>query len=254
MSILLSGDFHANATGEIFFITKRTLKKRYGINRYSRIKYHVILGDGGFMWPGNFIKDIQNYEILRKRNFPVLCVLGNHEPIYGMANLSEVDIGIGEKVYQIYDNSFVAYLKRGKIYHIDGFKFLVLGGAYSIDVGRRTPGLSWWKEEYWSEKEKKSLFKLLKKENEFDFILSHTGPDSINRIILNSVIETKWIIDNVAVLNDELCKKIKFKEWYCGHLHRDQYYFDSENKRGFQYLHRETRLLDKIEDKILVYK
>jgi len=187
MSILLSGDLHANSAGEISQITKRNLKKRYRSEKYSRINYHIILGDGGFMWTGNYIKDIQNYEILRKRKFPILCVLGNHEPIYGMTNLSEVDIGIGEKVYQIYDNPFVAYLKRGKIYHIDGFKFLVLGGAFSIDIGRRTPGLSWWKEEYWSEEEKKALFKLLKKENEFDCVLSHTGPDSINKIILNSI-------------------------------------------------------------------
>jgi hypothetical protein len=46
-------------------------------------------------------------------------------------NVPEVDIGIGETVYQINAEPFVAYLKRGKVYTIDGIWFLVLGGALS---------------------------------------------------------------------------------------------------------------------------
>jgi len=256
MSILFSGDFHASSSGEISSITKITLKKRYRSEKYSRINYHIILGDGGFMWQGNFVHDMLNNETLRQREFPVLCVIGNHEPILGMNNLSEseIDIGIGEKVLLAYDKPFIAYLKRGKVYNIDGFKFLVLGGALSIDKNNRTPGLTWWEEEYWSEKEKKTLFKLFEKENEFDCVLSHTGTDSVNKIILNSINKLPWIIDEVALLNEEICKKIKFKEWFCGHLHMDKYYFDAENKRGFQYLYRETRILEKVDNKILVYK
>jgi hypothetical protein len=48
------------------------------------------------------------------RPFPVLCVIGNHEPILGMSGLTETDIGIGGTVYQINADPFVAYLKRGK--------------------------------------------------------------------------------------------------------------------------------------------
>jgi hypothetical protein len=69
-----------------------------------------------------------------------------------------------------------------------------------------------------------------------------------------SIVQLPWIADEVALLNDEICKKINFKEWFCGHLHSDKYYFDDENRRGFQYLHRETRILDKVDNKILVYK
>jgi len=45
-----------------------------------------------------------------------------------------------------------------------------------------------------------------------------------------------------------------YNEWFCGHLHMDKYYFDAENKRGFQYLHWETRILEKVDNKIRVYK
>ena len=85
------------------------------------------------MWPHNKERDIHNYAALAERPFPVLCVIGNHEPIYGMKNIPEADIGLGEAVYQINAEPFVAYFKRGKIYTIDGIKFSVLGGALSID-------------------------------------------------------------------------------------------------------------------------
>ena len=129
MSILLSGDFHANASNELSEITKSKLIKKYRKERYNDIHYHIILGDGAFLWPGGQKTDRFNYEVLAYTHFPVLCVIGNHEPILGMTNLPEVDIGIGETVYQIQAVPFVAYLKRGKTYNIDGIKFLVLGGA-----------------------------------------------------------------------------------------------------------------------------
>ena len=114
MSILFSGDFHASSKGELHSITKKTLIRRYGHRIYGGIKYHIILGDGEFMLPNNQKTDMRNYEILAKRSFPILCVIGNHEPILGMSNVPETDIGIGETVYIINDEPFVAYLKRGK--------------------------------------------------------------------------------------------------------------------------------------------
>jgi len=254
MSILLSGDFHASISGEISSITKRTLKKRYKSEKYSRINYHIILGDGCFMWQGNYLHDIANYETLARRDFPVLCVLGNHEPIYGMTNLSEVDIGIGEKVYQIYDNPFIAYLKRGKIYTIDGFKMLVLGGALSVDKEYQVKNNTWWENEYWSKQEEQDIFKLLETENTFDCVLSHTGPEHINKKIFALTYSMPMKVeDKVALLNDEIHKRIKFKEWWCGHLHRNQYYYDDENKCGYQYLYKSTKILEKAGTEMAVH-
>jgi hypothetical protein len=254
MSILFSGDLHASSSGEIASITKTTLVKRYRSEKYYRINYHIILGDGCFMWPGNDVHDQANYETLTKRKFSVLCVLGNHEPIYGMDNLREVDIGIGETVYQIFDNPFVAYLKRGKIYYIDGFKMLVLGGALSIDKDFQIKNKTWWEKEYWSQQEEQDVFKLLETENTFDFVISHTGPDHINKRIFeftNSFPAKKE--DKVALLNDEIHKRIKFHEWWCGHLHRNAYHYDFEEKHGYQYLYRSTKILEKAGDKYEVY-
>jgi len=255
MSILLSGDFHASARVEIDAIYKDILIDKYGRERYKGIKYHIILGDGGFMWPHNKEKDVRNYEILADRHFPIFCVLGNHEPIYGMSNLPETDIGIGETVYKINDKPFTAYLKRGKVYTIDGIKFLVLGGALSIDKDRRTPNKTWWEQEYWTEQEKKDVFKLLETDNAFDCVISHTGLHHINKILFedNYYISPDKFFDDVAFLNDKINEKIQFHEWLCGHWHEDEYYFDIEKKSGYQYLYRRTRILEKAGDNLLIY-
>ena len=244
MAVLLSGDFHANAVGELSIITKKNLIKKFGLKKYSTIDYQIILGDAGFLWPGNEKTDAFNYRIFSKRSFPVLCVIGNHEPMLGM-NLPEEDVGIGENVYIVNKKPFIAYLKRGKIYHIDGFRFLVMGGALSIDQEFRIPGKSWWEEEYWSEKEKSDLFELLSAGNEFDYVLTHTGPDNVNFKVFNSFFTgSQKFTDEVAKLNEAVDSLINCKGWFCGHWHQDLIYLDAEKNRFYQYMYRDTALLE----------
>jgi hypothetical protein len=252
MAILFSGDFHANAAKELLTITKENLVLKLGEDNYNSIKYHVILGDGGFLWPGMEKIDTFNYKALACRKFPVLCVIGNHEPILGIENPEEVDIGIGNNVYKINNNPFVAYLKRGKIYFIEKYKFLVLGGALSIDKAWRVPGKSWWEKEYWTPKEEQEVFKLLNNENKFDYVLTHTGPKKINKIIFAEFSDTYSFKDKdkVALLNDKIDSIIKCKQWLCGHWHEDEYYYDNYKKRGYRYLYSKIGLLKDSEIKI----
>jgi hypothetical protein len=246
MSILISGDFHANADNELPLISESNLIKKYFQKFYDEINYHVILGDGSFLWPNGETFEFLNYLELSKRPFPILCVFGNHDPVLGRSDLPEVDIGIGEKVIVVNkEKPFVAYLKRGKEYKIEGHIFLVLGGALSIDKKFREPEKSWWKQEYWTETEKKNLFKLLKRNRNFDYVLSHTGPRRINNKIIPLQRDgmRQNFFDEVAALNEKIDCKITCRQWFCGHLHRDRYYYDEELERGYQYLYRKTALL-----------
>jgi hypothetical protein len=255
MSILFSGDFHANAVRELSCITKKSLIRKYNCDKYEKIKYHIILGDGGFLWPGFHGTDLFNYTVLAQRSFPVLCVMGNHEPILGMSDIPETDIGIGETVYQIQAEPFVAYLKRGKIYTIDGFRILVLGGALSIDKDWRKPNISWWEREYWSLDEKQAVFELLETENVFDCVISHTGPHHINLKLFEDLMSghSKKFKDEVAILNDEIESRIQFREWWFGHWHQNLYYYDKETDRGYQYLYKTTKILDRQDNKMVIH-
>jgi len=257
MSILLSGDFHAGLSGELYVINKRTLMRKYRREKFNAIKFHIILGDGCFMWPNNEKNEEKIYMELLRRPFSILSVLGNHEPIYGNIygkDIHEIDIGIGETVYQVRSRPFVAYLKRGKIYNIDGFKFLVLGGALSVDKEDQMQRKTWWENEYWSEKEKQDVFTLLKTENQFDYVLSHTGPERVNKLLFQYPGNfPKLIQDEVALLNDQIDAQIQYRDWFCGHFHRDIYHFDINAQKGYQYLFRTTKILDKVDDHFVVY-
>jgi len=246
MAILFSGDFHGNEAGELSFLTKKVLIKKHGQIKYNRIKYHIILGDGGFMWHNKEKTEKFNYKTLANRSFPILCVLGNHEPIYGMNNLKEIDIGIGETVWQINTNPFTAYLKRGKVYHIDGIKFLVLGGALSIDKKSRKPGIEWWEQEYWTKQEEQDLFKLLETENTFDYVISHTGPHHINvRLFERQTFLSEKFSDEAALLNDDVHNKITFREWLCGHWHQEITHHDINTNLVYHYMYKSTKILEK---------
>jgi hypothetical protein len=255
MAILFSGDFHNNSCGELSIIKKDSLLNRYGEELYNKIKYHIMLGDCGFMWLDYEEEEENNYKELAKRNFPILCVMGNHEPVYGRKNLPEIDIGIGEKVIVVNkENPFIAYLKRGRIYYIDSYKFLVLGGALSTDKNRRVEGISWWKEEYWSDEEKENLFELLKTENKFDFVVSHTGTYHSNWQLASMGVPNRHgkMRDKVGELNEEIDKKIKYRAWFCGHWHHDNLDMSFYGKSKFYYIYNHTLLVDK--DKLTVRK
>ena len=244
MAILLSGDFHGNAVDELAILTKEYLQSKYTGEQYQSIAVHIILGDGGFHWPGNEQNDAYTYRVFERRPFPVLSVIGNHEPMLGMT-LPEADIGAGEPVYLVNQKPLVAYLKRGKVYRIDGFTFLALGGALSIDRASRVPGRNWWKEEYWSAQEQDALLELLIANHDFDYVLSHTGPNSVNvYLFADFYAGSRKFSDDVAELIDLVDSEINCKGWFCGHWHDDRIFTDEDKQRLYQYLYRDVKLLE----------
>ncbi|MDR0315691.1 MAG: hypothetical protein LBH97_02185 [Treponema sp.] len=47
--------------------------------------------------------------------------------------------------------------------------------------------------------------------------------------------------------------EIQCREWWCGHWHRDLYYHNGETNRGYQYLYRTTKILDKADGTMVTY-
>jgi len=241
MAILLSGNLRADVVSG-----NNLLLAFHGY--YEEINYHIVLGDGGLMRPGNKKKDYSTFKTLSFRPFPVLCLSGSHEPAHGLKNIDEVDIGLGEPVLKIHDNPFVAYLKRGKVYTINGIKFLVLGGALSLHTDKTRH-----KNGHWSEQEKNDLYRLLETDNKFDFVISNTGPRFINDFLFKDAsFYNEKSSDEIAIFYDEIHSKIQFIEWWCGHRRNDIYYYDEKTERGYQYLHRRVRILEKADNKFIL--
>ena len=223
--IMLSGDLHGNAVGELSAINSKNVEEK--CKTPELIKYHIILGDCGFLFGGNSVKNdkyLQSW--FNSKEYITLCVFGNHENYDNILSLPKVDIGIGEEVYKVSEKIY--YLQRGKIYTIEEKKFLVLGGGESIDKCYRIPRVSWWEQEQWSYTEQENLFNLLKEVKSVDYIISHTAPDCfISFLEMHLRHSLKEYPDNTVIINNEVNSQVEFKHWYCGHYHttltRDKY-------------------------------
>lgn len=216
--ILLSGDFHGNAMREKETLNSKNLKKFYDERNIESedVKYHIILGDTGFLWPGCEKQDVNNLEFFNSKKFITLGVMGNHDNYDAILNLPEVDIGFGNPVLKLSEKFY--YLKRGFVYNIDGKKLLVLGGGLSIDKWRREEGISWWAKEYWSYTETENLMSLIK-DLEVDYIVSHTAPPDAIPMLEKFFISEEKYTDETVALNGLVDSSVKYKHWYFGHYH-----------------------------------
>jgi len=217
--ILISGDFHNNEMNEISALNAKSIKsfcEKKKIND-KEIKYHIILGDIGLFFPDEFKTDMYNIEFFNSKLFTTLAVLGNHDNYNVIETLPLVDIGIGNPVWKVSEKFY--FLPRGKIYNIEGKKCLALGGGLSIDKQFRTENLSWWKKEEWGYLETEDLINLLKEENKFDYIFSHTAPLEVNDELKKFKINLTDYNDTTVKLNSYVYSVAEFKHWFFGHYH-----------------------------------
>jgi hypothetical protein len=126
-------------------------------------------------------REVETREYLRNLPMTVLFADGNHEN-FAALNSYPVEEWNGGKVHIIEPG--IIHLMRGQVYLIDGKKFFVFGGAYSMDRPWRTLGSTWFEEE-------------LPSEEEYEEALEQ------------------------ARFFQQIADKINFKDWYFGHLHED---------------------------------
>lgn len=126
----------------------------------------------------------------------------------------------GGKIHQIAEN--IIHLMRGEIYDIDSYKFLSIGGAWSVDKVYRTPYVSWWPNEEISASEQQYTLENLDKHNwEVDYVITHAAPTTILKDIflmetqLSGKSTTEKFLDYVK-------QNLTFKQWYFGHYHLDR--------------------------------
>lgn len=229
MAIYVTGDIHGGI--DIHKLAKRTLKNDGII--MTEDDYLIILGDFGLPF---FDSDMEEksktrgeylYWIkwLREKSYTVLWVDGNHDNHNFWAEQTAVKWHGGSvNIHPDADN--VIHLMRGEIYDINGYSFLSMGGATSIDKAYRTPNISWWEAENMSDEEKEhARTNIAAHNNTVDFVLTHTPPQMIyNKIMSDDLITT----DYTALFFDEICTSLNYRAWLSGHLHTDREFKDEK--------------------------
>lgn len=174
----------------------------------------IICGDFGGVWDGSKT-DKYWQDWLVSRNFTTLFVDGNHEN-FDLLKQYPVTDKFGGPVQEIAPS--VYHLCRGGVFHIDGAKFFVMGGAASHDKMFRKEGVSWWREEIPSIKEMYlGLDNLEREEWKVDYILTHCAPNSIEAKM------APWYEqDPLTSYLQQVMDRCDYKRWYFGHYHVDK--------------------------------
>ena len=135
----------------------------------------VLLGDVGANYY-NGRKDYLMKQWLNNSGTRFLCIHGNHEmrPVNISGYIETEWCGGKGWLQPEYPN--LVFAKDGEIYMMNGLRYLVIGGAYSVDkYYRLSRGWNWWPDEQPSP-EIKAYVEQQIREKKFDIVLSHTCP------------------------------------------------------------------------------
>lgn len=219
--IYLTGDTHGGYDSQKLY--KRNFKEGWELTRND---YLIILGDFGYIFDYRGQNKEERYHLneLNKKPWTTLFLDGNHENHKRlMEEYPVTENWNGGKVQFIREN--IIHLMRGNVYRIDGMKLFVMGGALSIDKLYRTPYVSWWPEEIPSKKEMDyGLEQLEQNGNQVDYVLTHTAPESILYRLVKPI---NGMDDPTGRYLEHIKETVKFKKWYFGHLHFDNFVDDT---------------------------
>lgn len=117
------------------------------------------------------------------------------------------------------------HLRRGELFTIDGLNFFTLGGARSVDRGRRVAHKTWWKQEIPTQEELAyALDKFNNNKNRINYVLTHEAPFDVIPLMVAPVYqEPDYSFPQfLSCLYREIREFDNFKQWIFGHYHQDR--------------------------------
>lgn len=201
----------------------------------------IVLGDTGFNYYGDKRDNALKKEI-SQLNITLFCLHGNKENRPQNVGTYGIRSFCGGKVYYEpkYPNLYFAI--DGQIYTFEGKKYMVVGGAHSVDKMRcLEEGTPFWEDEMPDDTVKKTVERNLRKENDRIYgMLTHTCP--IGYLPTETFLSTKQnasirqkprkakskklftpdIDRSTEIWLGDLEKHLRYQVWYCGHYHVDK--------------------------------
>lgn len=179
----------------------------------------VLLGDVG----ANYSLDDRDWLLkltLNRMGPTFLCIHGNHE--IRPANIPSYKTKEWNGGTVWYEEEFpnLLFAKDGEIFILEGIRYLVIGGAYSVDkYYRLMRGFGWWEDEQPSDEIKAYVEKQIA-EKDFDIILSHTCPFKYEPTeVFLPMIDQSTVDASTEHWLDQIEEAVSYKAWLCGHWH-----------------------------------
>jgi 3-oxoacid CoA-transferase subunit A len=190
----------------------------------SREDILIILGDAGINFNGRLL-DCFKKTLLEALPITIFAIHGNHEQRPYTIDSYREQLWHGGTVYYEEEFPHILFAKDGEIFHLDGRKTVVIGGAYSIDKEYRlTYGYGWWEDEQPSEEIKQYVEAQLAAANwEVDIVLSHTTPLKYEPVeMFMAGVEQGSVDKSTEIWLDKIENRLSYKKWYCGHYHTEK--------------------------------
>lgn len=213
MKTFLCGDTHGSH--DIHKLNTKNFPEQRELTKDDVV---IQLGDFGNYWWGD--KEEKYWlDWLTRKKFTFAFLDGNHENHEMIWELPTETRWGGTVHVDKRKYGEIIYLKRGEIYTINNKKFLVVGGATSIDKHLRTEGKDWWATEELSQSDiDNTLDNLDLHKRKVDYVLSHTCPESLVLDFCENPIRRN---DSVAKFLEHVDNITEFQSWHFGHFHRD---------------------------------
>ena len=236
MKWYVSGDTHGN-------FTRFTNMNEYKTDKHVAV---IVLGDCAVNWTLKPEHDsgLKRQLIKKFSNFEWFLLRGNHdarpEHVPTMEKVWNDDVT--GMVYQERKYPNIHYFIDGETYHINGYRVLTIGGAYSVDKDYRIArGAIWYPNEQLNGTERVKIKNLVKGEH-FDFVLTHTAPISWEpRDVFLPGLDQSSVDKTMELWLDKIRQSIHYKIWLFGHFHRDRL-----ERPGVQMMYQDIEELDHI--------
>lgn len=201
----------------------------------------IILGDAGF----NYYDDKRDDDLKKEisnLNITLFCLHGNKENRPQNVGTYGIRSFCGGKVYYEPKYPNIYFAIDGEIYTFEGKKYMVVGGAHSVDKMRcLEEGTPFWYDEMPDDAVKATVeLNLQNEENKIYGMMTHTCPiDYLPAEMFMSTRQNASIkrtprkakskklfkpdIDHsTEIWLGELEKKLDYEVWFCGHYHIDK--------------------------------
>lgn len=224
----LLGDIHGEtAPIEYFYLQNRERLK------LDECKNHIILlGDVGCNFAITGARDSKFKKDLERLPFTYICLRGNHE-----SRVTDVMELYPDRWMQINKYGGIVYVEKQfpdieylfdgpAIYHFAGYKTLSLPGAYSVDKRIRLANhWKWFENEQLSAEEMEYGRELIRREQSFDLVISHTCPIAFEPTDLFLGFVNQSQVDKTMELYfGEIEATLAYRRWAWGHFHADRLY------------------------------
>ena len=182
----------------------------------------VLLGDVGVNFYGNKT-DKRCKKKLNDLGITILCIHGNHEMRPATIPSYLTKEWHGGVIWYEQEFPNLLFAKDGEIFELNGLRYLVIGGAYSVDkYYRLMRGYGWWADEQPSEEIKAHVEQQIASKP-FDAILSHTCPYKyIPREMFLPMIDQSMVDNSTEQWLDKIEDQAEYIAWFCGHWHTDK--------------------------------